>query len=187
VIRGGWPTLLRRPGSAGVGATRLWVGRRVSGCRLAWTDSRATVFPCLLALECGADGLSHRVAVCHCLVMVGRGSAQLVLHTLRGAYGRGGLSHQQNKQQCRDTCGENASRGRVKWRGHNGFRIRLTKSNGWASPIFFVPRTLGRTWSTRHVRVIISVRMVIQGARGGPSRFVGSNGSWHRPKRGERS
>ena len=139
------------------------------------------------ALECGADGLSHRVAVCHCLVMVGRGSAQLVLHTLRGAYGRGGLSHQQNKQQCRDTCGENASRGRVKWRGHNGFRIRLTKSNGWASPIFFVPRTLGRTRSTRHVRVIISVRMVIQGARGGPSRFVGSNGSWHRPKRGERS
>jgi len=55
------------------------------------------------ALECGSHGLSHRMAVCHCLVLVGRGSAQLVLHALGGAYGRGSLGQYQEKQQCRDT------------------------------------------------------------------------------------
>jgi hypothetical protein len=29
------------------------------------------------------------------------------------------------------------------------------KSNGWASPIFFVPRTLERTWGTRPVLMVI--------------------------------
>jgi hypothetical protein len=34
------------------------------------------------------------------------------------------------------------------------FRLPLAKRNGGASPVFFVPRTLGRTWGTRPVEVI---------------------------------
>jgi hypothetical protein len=54
-----------------------------------------------------------------------------------------------------------------------------TKSNGWASPIFFVPRTLRRTWGTRPVRVVISEARSNPTSREKRARYGAPRDSWH--------